>query len=333
MRLTRLFVLPALLLALLATGCGGGGTANLSSDDVAVVGSTHITRSDFNSAMDQARRSLKAHKQTFPKAGTAEYNSLKQRAVAYLVQQAQYEQKAKDLGISITDKDVDKGLQQIKKQYFSGSEAQYKKGLQQQGLTDQDVRTSVRDNLISTKITKKVTSGIKVSDADVKTYFEKNKAQYGQPESRDVRHILVKTRALADKIYAQLRAGGDFAALAKKYSQDPGSKALGGKLTISKGQTVPRFDQVAFSLEKNQISHPIQTQYGWHIIQAISAVRPAKTPSFAQIKAQIKGQLLQQKKQAKMAKWVSDTKKEFGKKTKYAEGYKPAAAANPTTTG
>ena len=86
-----------------------------------------------------------------------------------------------------------------------------------------------------------------------------------------MRHILVKTKAQADKIYDKIKAGGNFAALAKKYSTDPGSKDNGGKLTIIRGQTVAPFDTTAFLLSTNQISRPIKTQYGYHVIQPISA--------------------------------------------------------------
>ena len=114
------------------------------------------------------------------------------------------------------------------------------------------MRNDIRAQLVSEKIFDEVTKDVKVTDAaDRRTTTTKNKAQYSQPESRDVRHILVKTKAQADELYSQLKAGADFAALAKKFSEDTGSKANGGKLTISKGQTVAPFDKTAFQLKKN----------------------------------------------------------------------------------
>gem|GEM_PF-2000855 len=84
------------------------------------------------------------------------------------------------------------------------------------------------------------------------------------------RHILVADKATADLIEQKLKAGGDFAALAKQYSTDTGSKNNGGDLGwFSKGQMVPAFEQAAFSLQPGQISQPVQTQYGWHIIQVL----------------------------------------------------------------
>jgi len=161
-----------------------------------------------------------------------------------------------------------------------------------------------------------------------------------QPERRDVRHILVQKKALADRLYAQLKAGANFAALAKKYSKDPGSAAKGGKLTITRGQTVPPFDKTAFSLKTGQLSQPVKTQFGWHIIQALSPIKaPASTP-LSKVKSSIQQQLEQKKKNELMTKWVDDTKKQFCKpgKISFAAGYKPSpdpclgVAGTPTTT-
>jgi parvulin-like peptidyl-prolyl isomerase len=126
--------------------------------------------------------------------------------------------------------------------------------------------------------------------------------------------------------------------LAKKYSKDPGSAKIGGKLTITKGQTVPEFDKAAFSLKTNEISPPVHTQYGWHIIQALSAVRPATSKPLADVKAQISQTLLQTKRTAAMTKWLDGVKKSFAKQISYQAGYAPASTASTgtipaTTTG
>ena len=128
---------------------------------------------------------------------------------------------------------------------------------------------------------------MKVTDDDIQEYYHAHKATYSQAASRDVRHILVNNKKLADSIESQLKTGGDFAELAKKYSKDPGSAAQGGKLTISKGQTVAPFDKVAFTLKTNETSPPVHTTYGWHIIQALSAVKPATQQPLKDVKASI----------------------------------------------
>ena len=173
---------------------------------------------------------------------------------------------------------------------------------------------------------------MKVTDAEIEAYYTKNKAQYSQPESRDVRHILVKTKTQADDLYAQLQGGADFAALAKKYSEDTGSKANGGKLTISKGQTVAPFDQTAFLLEKNKISRPVKTQYGYHIIQPISDVKQAKTTPLKDVKEAIRQQLLQEKKNDAMQKWLKDLEKDYEDDIVYQPGYAPPKTATTEST-
>jgi parvulin-like peptidyl-prolyl isomerase len=185
----------------------------------------------------------------------------------------------------------------------------------------------VKAQLISEALYNKVTGSVKVSDKAVTDYYNKNKTLYQQKASRDVRHILVNSKALADSLYAKLVADHEknFAALAKKYSKDPGSAANGGRLTISKGQTVPQFDKVAFSLKTGAIAKPIKTSYGWHIIQALSPIRPPSTTPLSKVKEQIRLQLEQQQKNTAMTNWVNDVKKDFCKpgKVKYEAGFAP----------
>lgn len=322
MRFASLPILLAVVLALVAAGCGGGG-GKVPSDAVALVDGEAVATSDFDGLLAQAKKSYASQKRTFPKAGTSEYQTLKNQAVAFLVQRVEFEQKAKDLDLEITDKQVAERLVQIKKQYFGGDEKKYAKQLADQGLTDKQVSADLRAQLVSEGLFKEVTKDVKVTDEDVSSYYAENKATYGQPEGRDVRHILVKTKALADDIYSQLKAGGDFAALAKKYSEDPGSKDQGGKLTIARGQTVAPFDQTAFLLKVGTISRPVKTEYGYHIIEPLSDIKPAKQTPLKDVKESIKQQLLQTKRNEAMAAWVDDVKQAYEDKVRYAVGFQP----------
>jgi parvulin-like peptidyl-prolyl isomerase len=312
---------------LLAAGCGGSSneTASLGNDDVAAVGSEQITKEQFTALMARADKSYQAQKRSFPKAGTREYENLKGQAVDFLVQRAEFEDEASNMGIHISDKQIDDRVNKLIKQFYSGSEKKYEQTIKAQGLTKDTAREEVKAQLISEELYKKVTGDVKVSDKDIKDYYDANKSIYVQKESRDVRHILVTKKALADQLYAQLKGGGNFAKLAKKYSKDPGSAQNGGKLTITRGQTVKEFDKTAFALKTGQLSQPIHTQYGYHIIQALSDIRPAKTTSLDKVKSSIRQQLEQQKKQDEMTKWVDDLKKKFcgDSRIKYQVGYTP----------
>jgi parvulin-like peptidyl-prolyl isomerase len=216
----KTFLFPIVLVAALLAGCGGGGSASLSKDDVAVVGKVHVTKKEYDALLAQAQRSFKQQGRPFPKQGTTDYETVKGQAVTLLVQQAEREAKASDMGIKISDADIDKRLAQIKKQYFpcqdpkakdqtKCTETRYLAQLKKQNLTDAQVRNDIRSQLISEAVFNKVTGAAKVSDSDVHDYYITHPQLYTQPQSRDVRYILVKKKADADSVYAQVKAGGD----------------------------------------------------------------------------------------------------------------------------
>jgi parvulin-like peptidyl-prolyl isomerase len=332
MRLLRFIPLFALLAVVVAfaAGCGGSGAKAVPSDAVATVGDTTITKAQFLLLMDGTKRAYLARKTAFPKAGTTQYKALQDQTMKYLVQQSELEQKAKTLGITVTDKDVQARITQIKKQYFGGSQSKYEAQLKAQGLTEALLALNLQGQILSEKIYAKVTGDTKVTDADIKAYYAAHKATYQKAASRDVRHILVNSKTLADSLETQLKNGASFAVLAKKYSKDPGSAAQGGKLTISKGQTVAPFDKVAFALKVNELSSPVHTTYGWHIIQALSPVKPATLQPLSDVKAAISTQLLQTKKTDVINKWVDDVNKEYAKKIAYQTGYTPLSTTTST---
>ncbi len=322
------YLIPVLLVLALAACGGGGGSAKLSSSDVATVGSTHITQQQFDTLMVQAKRNYTSSGRAFPKQGTSAYLTLKSQAIAYLVQRAERDQKAASLGIKVTDKQIQSRLTQLKKQYFGGSEKKYEAQLKSQGVTDQQVRDDIRAQIVDDDLSAKVTKGVKVSDAAIHSYYTQHISQYTKAQSRDVRHILVKSAPLAQSLYQQLKAGNDktWCTLAKKYSQDPASKNVCGKLTVQKGQTVAEFDAVAFSQPIKVVHAPVHNaRYGWFVIEPLSAVHPRSTTPESKVKATISQTLATTQKTTVMNKWVSDLTKSYctGSKVKYQAGFAP----------
>ena len=323
----------ALGLAVFAVGCGSddGGSDSVPSNSVAVVGDQSIPKSEFDDLITYAKRSYDAQKRPFPKVGTPEYVQLRDQAMRFLVQRTQFEVKASELDIDVSDDAVDKRIDQYVKERHQGDKKKFDAELKAQGLNSEQARDIIRANLVQEAIFNKVTKEVKVSDEQVKTYYDKNKAQYGTPETRPVRHVLVKQKAKADDLYTQLKAGGDWQAIAKKHSQDPASKNQGGKMTATKGQLVPEFEQTAFTIGDNGISKPVKTQYGWHIIQALGPVKKSQSTPFPQVKEAIRQQLLQENRNKEMEKWVAEMRKDLEGDTTYQVGYKPKQTEEPAT--
>ena len=202
------------VLGLLVSACGGGGS--VPSDAVAVVDGTSVTREELDEHMKQAKASYEAQKQDFPKVGTPEYQNVQAQYVQFLVQREQFEKEAEELGIEVTDKDVDKELQTFIKDRFKGKRADFEKALKQQGYTEEALRTTLYASVLSQKLYDAVTKDIEVLPTEITAYYQQNQSQYGTPESRVVRHILVSDHALAENLPAQARGGADFVALVRQ---------------------------------------------------------------------------------------------------------------------
>lgn len=315
--------------------CGGASGTKTAEDvpvdAIALVGDQEVPKAQYDALLDRAKQSYTAQKRAFPKVGSPEYNDLKVRAVQFLVQRYQFRSEAGNLGVKVTDGEVTKRLDELKKTNFGGSDEKLQAELKKLGLTEEQAREEIADKLLQEKIFTKVTSSIKVPEVEIAKYYKDNEEQFTNP--REVRHILVKSKAKADELYKELKGGASFAALAKKFSQDEASAKQGGKLTVSKGQTVPPFDKIAFSIDEGEISKPVKTQFGWHIIEALA---PIQVKKLSEAKPMIEQQLKQQKQSAAMDTWLKQTQAKYAKDVVYAAGYKPPASATqtqPQTTG
>jgi foldase protein PrsA len=324
-------LLLALIAVLAVSACGGGSDApEVPEGAVAVVGDKTVTKEEYDQLIEQQKASAEAQKQDFPEPGTAEYEALKTTVVKGLVEQKEWELEGESMGIKVSDQEIETELDKLKQQYFQGDEQKYEAELAKQNLTDEDVRNELRTRILTNKIYEAVTKKVTVSDADIKAYYDKNPTQYQQPASREVRHILVKTEAQAQKLHDQIQSGADFAALAKKYTQDQASKADGGKFTAFKGRTVEPFDEFVFSAKTGELSDPIKTEFGWHIIEVLSAIKPATTTPLDQVKDAIKTTVLQTKQNAAMKAWIAALPAKYADEVAYAPGYAPASPTDTT---
>ncbi len=251
------------------TGCSGSGSGG--GGDIATVNDQHISHADFDKRLESS-----------PTA---------KQVLTQMVQQALIDQYAKDNKIDISSDAIAKKEADIKSKYPPG---QFEAILKQQGLTETDVQNILRQQLV---IEQAVAPLVHVAPADIKAYFDKNHATLDKPAQVRARHILVADEKTADTVEAKLKAGGNFADLAKQYSTDPSTKDKGGELGFfGVGQMVKPFSDAAFSLPVGAISAPIKSPFGWHIIN----VEEKKAPIHATLAGstqQIKDLLTQQQTQ------------------------------------
>jgi parvulin-like peptidyl-prolyl isomerase len=329
----RILVPAALAIALVAPACGADeGPESVPAGAIAVVGDTEIPKSEFDRLIKAAEESYKAQGQEFPKTGSPEYNDLKDSIVRGLVERVEFAQEAEEMGVEVTDAEVEKRLDELKQQFFQGDEEKYRKEIAKQDLTDERVRDEIRARLISEKLYEAVTSKVKVTQADIKAYYEKNIAQFQRGESREVRHILVKRKAQADDLYARVRAGESFAKLARQFSQDTTSAKQGGKYTAVKGESVPPFDKFVFAADTGDLSRPVKTQFGYHVIEVLSDIKPKSATPLKEVEQSIRDVLLREKQNEAMRNWVNDLREKYADEVAYAPGFAPANTTTGETT-
>jgi peptidyl-prolyl cis-trans isomerase C len=200
--------------------------------------------------------------------------------------------------IAVPDADVDSRIAQIRSQF--PSEEVFAQTLAQRQLTVESLRTDVRQGLQINRMVDAEVAGRDAVTADqVNDFYTKNPEQFQQTERVRASHILIRVpegadatakeqaRARAAEILKQVQAGGDFAALAKEHSQDPGSGPKGGDLGFfQRGQMVGPFEASAFSLASGQSSELVETQFGFHIIKVVDK-QAARTIPLQEVRTQV----------------------------------------------
>ncbi|WP_315070329.1 peptidylprolyl isomerase [uncultured Clostridium sp.] len=296
---------------------------------LATVGNETITKGDLDKEIGaQLKQQFGDDYETNSKVAD-QVKQAKQKGLSNLVTEKILLQEADKLGLKPSDDElnskVDDTINQYKAQY--SEEGQWESVLEQNGLTEDQLRDLIKNSNIEQAVQQDIVKDVTVTDDDAQAEYDKNKdSQYSTGAGANVAHILIAEKASdgsvdfdaslkkANDIKAQLDAGADFATLAKEYSTDPGSKDKGGDLgfqAYNTTQLVPEFVDGFKNLKEGEISAPVKSQFGYHIIKA-TGLKDAQVTPFDQVKDQIKSTLLQQKQgdafNSKIAEWKTDLK-------------------------
>ncbi|MDP9484735.1 MAG: peptidylprolyl isomerase [Actinomycetota bacterium] len=262
-----------------------------------------------------------------------QYEAAVQQIMPQLVEIEIAKAYAEEHDITVSDAEVDRELARIKEQVgqqaraagqdLSNQEA-YEQALEQNNITEDELREDIRENLPLLEVQERVAGDTQPSEEEVQKYYDENKAaQFTNPAQRCMRHILFNKdqKEKAEEVKQQLENGANFAELAKENSQDPGSAEQGGDLgCLGKGETVPEFEKAAFGAETGEIVGPVETEFGYHLIE-VTDVRPEETRPLEEVEPQITEQLAATKRDEEFRAWIEEQKKQ--RDVKYLKGYEP----------
>jgi foldase protein PrsA len=295
--------LPALLVVLLLAACG-----ELLDPAAAVVSGDKITVERMTSIVD-AYQGSQEFKQVAAQGDPQEIlRQYEQTRLSQLIRRAVLEPKAEQLDVEVTDDDVARRLDQIKADF--PSEEAFQDALAEQGLTSDYLDELVYDSLLEEGLRAEVTEGAGPTNDELVDFYQENLNDYRQTRAQ---HILVKSRKLAAVLSTRLRAAPSdkvedlYGRLAKRYSTDTSNAGKGGDLGyFSEGQLVPPFEQAAADLSIGEISEPVQTEFGFHVIR----ITDRRVAPFEEVRADIEEQLGGQAEDEAWQRWVVDAYKD-----------------------
>ena len=277
-----------------------------------------IKRSQLDSAMVSIKSTAAARGQNIP---PEQMTMLERQVLERLIQIQLLLNQATDADKAKGQESSTKRLDAILKR--AGSEEALTRQLKSVGLTQAELKAKMLEEATAEAVLERELK-VAISDDAAKKFYDENPTRFEEPETVRASHILIATkdqatgtdlteaqkkakRKLAEDLLKRAKAGEDFAALAKEYSDDPGSKDKGGEYTFPRGQMVPEFESAAFSLNTNQVSDIVTTQFGYHIIK-LSEKIPAQKVAFAKVADDLKEGLKQQEMQKLMPNFFDKLK-------------------------
>lgn len=291
----------------------------IAKSSVAKVNDEVITRGELDNSPSMLQLKAQYESQygtdyTKNTEAMGQFNTQKKSILDQMVTEKLILQKAKELNVGQDDKaintEVDAKIADVKKNYKTDDE--FKTALKSSGFDETSLKVYFKEQLIIQKVVDNITKDVTVKDSDIQAYYTANPNKYTEkPDRINTAHILVKTKEEADKVKARITAGEDFGTIAKELSLDPGTKDKGGELGfvnyVDSGLE-ENYINAAIKLKVGEVSDPVQTSYGFHIIKClVKEEYPVK--SFDSVKDEIKSTLLEQEKNTATSSKIAEWKK------------------------
>jgi peptidyl-prolyl cis-trans isomerase C len=298
----------------------------LFGDDILCKGKgVDVRRSQLDEAVLQFKANMNARGQTIPESRIPYFEAqiLDRILLTQLLLNRATEQdrvKAKDLAAKFLKDSRDQ----------AGSQEAMDRQLLAMGFSQRQFEDQIMDRAISECVVEReLKDKIVISDEEAKTFYDKNGQEFDRPEMIRAAHILLSTRdpitnaELTDeqkkqrkeqleKLLVRARKGEDFGAMAKEYSEDPGSKEKGGEYTFPRGQMVPEFETAALALGTNDVSDIVITRFGYHIIKLYEKIAPRRL-TLSEVNSKLKEVLAQRELvEKRLPEYSNQLKKDAG---------------------
>jgi hypothetical protein len=343
------YVLLALAVVCIAVPAAGlyaasrSSATSVPSGDVAVAGKRAVTVAELNKLIDLRLKAAKVAGQPVPKKGSSAYQTqVVTPAVQELVQNAQVQNIADQLGVKVTDSDVQAALNRAITSSFGGSKAKFQAYLKKYGLTTNDARDMlIRPQLVAQSVGSKLQTATPTK-AQIAAYYKAHRSQFSTPSQRQVNFILAGSAADAAKAHAAIAGGAAWTPTAKRYAIKPGPPATGGVFTASKGQVEQNFNRVVFgSLPTGKLAAPVKVSAAYEqsslagkchpecyfVIKPTSAIQAGHTQALSQVSSQIAQTLAAQPNQ-RLVQLVAQQRQN----TRYGKAYIAAASTQQSST-
>jgi foldase protein PrsA len=273
---------------------------------------------------EEAKTETKAKKRSQKELKTQceqQYKTLKTEVLGFLISSNWVIKEGESLGVKLSDAEVKKQFNKIKSEQFPKA-AEFEKFLANSGQTISDLLLRVKLNLLSQKIQTKISKQKPaVTKADIEKYYKENSSRFGTPEKRDVRIVLTKEQAKAEKAKKEIESGKSFASVAEAHSEDPASKANGGLLKgVIKGEEEKALDEAIFSAKPHQLGGPVKTPFGYYVYQVEDVTAGSQT-ALKTVESSVKQQLETTERQKLLTKFIKNFKTKWQAQTECRSEY------------